>query len=212
MLDCTDYQIKAGRPDEAGITPEILNKMHLLRAEIFNGRNQWGLPVSEGIEKDSFDTDETIYVICVRPSTNNVVACWRMLPTTRDYMLNTVFTDLLPGSLTISDPKIWELSRFAIKKGFKTNSPMLASDITRDMFSAIRKLSFQMGIVRFVTVMSPSLYRLLSNSGLTMPRIDTKSDKERRRLGRTSCFIDIDERFHYFVGAETQCAVLQHPQ
>ncbi|WP_074749333.1 acyl-homoserine-lactone synthase [Halomonas caseinilytica] len=184
--------------------------MHVLRAEVFNGRNQWNLTIGDGLEKDSFDSNETVYVICVQLSTNDVVACWRILPTTFDYMLSTVFSDLLPAPLKIKDPYIWELSRFAVKKGLNKCSPMLASTITRDMFAAIREFALQKEVTRFVTVVSPSLYRLLSNSGLTMPHIDNKNEKERRRLGRTACYIDIDDGFHEFIDTGMRSAVLQN--
>jgi len=198
------YKIYVGKPGSPGMTPTQLDKMYALRAEIFNGRNQWGLPLHDGLEKDTFDTAETIYVNCVDQTTDDVIACWRILPTTSDYMLNTVFADLLPQSLKIKDPNIWELSRFAVKKGLKATSPMQASSITRDMFNAVRGFASKNVVTRFVTVMSPSLYRLLSSNGLTMPHVDNKSEKQRRRLGRTSCYIDIDEHFHNFIGCEEE--------
>lgn len=193
------YKIHIGNSGNPNIPDTRLDEMYALRAEIFNGRNQWGLPLQNGLEKDSFDTAETIYVICVDLMSNEIIACWRILPTTSDYMLNTVFSDLLPPTVKIRDPNIWELSRFAVKKGLNMTSPMHASSITRDMFWAIRKFSSKNEVTRFITVMSPSLYRLLSNNGLTMPHIDDKSEKERRQLGRTSCYIDIDESFHMFI-------------
>lgn len=193
------YRIHTGKPGSPDMPDTLLNEMFALRAEIFNGRNQWNLPLESGLEKDSFDTAETIYVSCVDLMSNDMIACWRILPTTSNYMLNTVFSDLLPPSTMIRDPNIWELSRFAIKKGSNITSPMHASSITRDMFWAIREFSNKNAVARFITVMSPSLYRLLSNSGLTMPQIDTKSEKERRQLGRTACYIDIDDNFHNFI-------------
>lgn len=196
-LEC---EVLIGRKGSQGLTPMRLKEMYSLRSKVFNDRNQWGLPTTNGLEIDSFDSDNAVYIVCVECISDSVIACWRLLPTTSDYMLNTVFKHLAPSSTTISDPHIWELSRFAVEKRLMHYSPMLASCITRGLFFVAREFAFNEGVERFVTVMSPSLYRLLMYNGLTMPRIDKISPEERHRLGQTACYIDIDDNFDSFAG------------
>lgn len=205
---CADYKVIIGRPGEPGITQDRLLKTYALRAEVFNGRNRWGLPAADGLERDAFDSDSSVYVLCLEVARGAVIGCWRIRPTTSSTMLNTIFSDLLPRAQAIQNPNIWELSRFAIKKGFVKTSPMLAGRITRDMFGCIRAFAFRMEVAHFVTVVSPSLYRLLGNR-LTMPRIDNKSDAERRRLGRTACYLEIDANLDSFIDGVQGYTTLQ---
>lgn len=209
-MDTHEFNIYIGKPGSGEMGPDLVRKMYLLRAEIFNGRNQWGLPLSEGREIDEFDTLNTVYVICEDRYSGQVIGCWRLLPTTQEYMLSSIFPELLPTSCNVQAPDVWELSRFAIRKGIRNQSPFLASSITREMFAAIRFFAERQRITRFVTVMSPSLYRLLSSSGLTMPRIDDLENRERQRLGRTSCYIEIDECFESFVGTGERRTYLKY--
>ena len=199
-MNIHELNIYIGRPNSDGMDSNLIRKMYLLRAEIFNGRNQWGLPLKDGREIDDFDTLDTVYVICEDRYSDQVIGCWRLLPTTQDYMLKSVFSELLPTSCNVQSPDVWELSRFAIRKGTGKQSHFLASNITREMFAAVRLFAEHHRINRFVTVTSPSLYRLLTSCGLNMPRIDNLEESERRRLGRTSCYIEIDECFDSFVG------------
>ncbi|MES1956584.1 autoinducer synthesis protein [Salinisphaera hydrothermalis EPR70] len=174
--------------------------MFTLRAQVFNGRQKWALPTVSGKEIDDFDNNRALYMLGLSCITNDVVACWRMIPTAFDTMIHTVFTDLLPADHDIArNNNVWELSRFAIKKGFSPRTNLVASGITRSMFAALKTFATEREIERYVTVLSPSLHRLLSRSGLTMPRFDSLTDTQRRHLGRTACYIEIDELMDEFI-------------
>jgi acyl homoserine lactone synthase len=209
-MDKHELNIYIGKPGSGEMCFDLVQNMYLLRAEIFNGRNQWGLPLNKGREIDEFDTLNTVYVICEDRYSGQVIGGWRLLPTTQEYMLNSVFPELLPASCNVQASDVWELSRFAVRKGIRNQSPFLASSITREMFAAVRFFADRQQVNRFVTVTSPSLYRLLSNSGLTMPRIDDLEESERRRLGRTSCYVEIDECFESFVSVGERSAYLKY--
>ncbi len=73
----------------------------------------WPLPVENGLERDDFDRSDTVYVVAHGPS-GDVCGCGRLLPTHTSYLLKEVFPELVGEMPLPCDPRIWELSRFAI--------------------------------------------------------------------------------------------------
>ena len=89
-------------------------EMHTLRAKVFSGRLGWEVPVLSGMEIDGYDALDPAYMVMREPS-GVLLGCWRLLPTEGPYMLKDSFAQLLEGREAPSDPRIWELSRFALE-------------------------------------------------------------------------------------------------
>lgn len=142
-------------------------EMHQLRAKIFKDRMGWDVAVMSGMEIDGFDAIDPYYMMICEPS-KGMRGGWRALPTQGPYMLKDTFPELLYGQLPPEDPKIWELSRFAIEadgtQGFGFSGMSL--DVLRETVS----FGDKMGIEHYVMVTTASVERLMRHAGFAVKR------------------------------------------
>jgi acyl homoserine lactone synthase len=168
-------------------------EMHALRAKVFKGRLGWEVPVLSGMEIDGYDALEPLYMM-MREQGGALRGCWRVLPTEGPYMLKDSFPELLDGGAAPSDPRIWELSRFAIETegcgafGF--------SEITMESIAAIIRYGHSAGLTRYVTVTTTGIERMLRRAGVVT-----------RRLGQPRK-VGIETAVALFVEIEPTCQVL----
>lgn len=120
-----------------------------------------------GMEIDGYDALDPYYMMIREPS-QGLRGCWRALPTEGPYMLKDTFPQLLYGQAAPSDPKIWELSRFAIEadgpQGFGF------SGISLDALREIVTFGDKMGIEHYVTVTTASIERMMRRAGFAVTR------------------------------------------
>ncbi len=141
--------------------------MHRLRAKVFKERMGWEVPIIGGMEIDGYDALNPYYLMIQEPATG-LRGCWRALPTIGPYMLKDTFPELLHGHSAPEDPKIWELSRFAIE----ADGPQ-GFGFSRFSLDALREIVIfgdKMGIARYITVTTSSIERMLRRIGLTVSR------------------------------------------
>lgn len=142
-------------------------EMHRLRAKVFNDRMGWEIPIMSGMEIDGYDALDPYYLMVLEYE-KGLRGCMRVLPTEGPYMLKDTFPELLHGHLAPADPKVWELSRFAIEvddvHGFGFSE--LTMDVTREIVA----FGDKMGIDRFVTVTTTSIERMMRRAGLAVTR------------------------------------------
>lgn len=95
--------MKAGKHSTSGVTiarrndltSSVLDSLHSFRGEVFVGRLRWELPLLDGVERDEFDGEDTVY-LAVCDDAEQVTACARLLPTvTGPHMLPELFPELL---------------------------------------------------------------------------------------------------------------------
>ena len=142
-------------------------EMHRLRAKVFKENMGWDVPIMSGMEIDGYDALNPYYMM-IRESEKELRGCWRALPTVGPYMLKDTFPELLHGKPAPEDPKIWELSRFAIEaegpQGFGF------SGISLDAAREIVKFGDKMGIERYLTVTTTSIERMMRRAGFAVTR------------------------------------------
>jgi acyl homoserine lactone synthase len=142
-------------------------EMHRLRAKVFKGRMGWEIPIMSGMEIDGYDALDPYYMMIRDPSVG-LCGCWRALPTEGPYMLKDTFPELLYGRPVPEDPKIWELSRFAIEadgpQGFGF------SGMSLNALREIVKFGDKMGIEHYVTVTTASIERMMRRAGFAVTR------------------------------------------
>ena len=142
-------------------------EMHRLRAKVFKERMGWEVPIMSGMEIDGYDALDPYYMM-IRDSSMKLRGCWRALPTEGPYMLKDTFPELLHGHSVPEDPKIWELSRFAIEadgpQGFGF------SGISLDALREIVTFGDKMGIEHYVTVTTASIERMMRRAGFAVTR------------------------------------------
>jgi N-acyl-L-homoserine lactone synthetase len=95
--------------------PSEIDQMHRLRKRVFHDRLKWDVSVIGEWEIDGYDAMDPLYVLSTN-SDSKVTAGLRLLPTTGPNMLNYTFPELLPWGRVITDPRIWESSRFVIDR------------------------------------------------------------------------------------------------
>ncbi len=142
-------------------------EMHRFRAKIFKNRMGWEVPVISGMEIDGYDALDPYYLM-IRGASNGLRGCMRVLPTVGPYMLKDTFPELLHGHSAPENPKILELSRFAVdadeQQGFGF------SELTLNLTRELVKFGDKMGIERYVAVTTPSVERLMRRAGLAITR------------------------------------------
>lgn len=149
-------------------------EMHTLRAKVFRGRLGWEVPVLSGMEIDGYDALEPRYMLMRDGET--LRGCWRLLPTEGPYMLKDSFPELLDGQEAPSDPRIWELSRFALETGGGPGYGF--SDMTMESIAAVIRHAHEQGLHRYVTVTTVAIERMLRRAGVVITRIGSP-----RRVG-----------------------------
>src|ERR1700749_3899636 len=99
-----------------------LDGMFRLRHEVFKERLDWEVGSAAGKERDMFDDLDPVYIVC--ESAGEVLGSWRLLPTTKPYMLKDVFPELLYGMPAPEAPDICVIRRFAVFKSMANNKSL----------------------------------------------------------------------------------------
>jgi acyl homoserine lactone synthase len=166
-------------------------EMHALRAKVFKGRLGWEVPVLSGMEIDGYDALEPLYMM-MREQNGPLRGCWRVLPTEGPYMLKDSFPELLDGGAAPADPRIFELSRFAIET--EGCGPFGFSEVTMESIAAIIRYGHEVGLTQYVTVTTTAIERMLRRAGVVTRRLG-----EPRKIGietAVALYVDIEPTCH----------------
>jgi acyl homoserine lactone synthase len=145
--------------------------MYRLRADVFGGRLEWDVTVTDGGERDQYDDLNPTYILAVSVG-NKVVGCARLLPAVGPTMLELTFPQLLSdGSLNANSAMI-ESSRFCVD----TTLPVGRGGgqlhlATLTMFAGIIEWSMTNGYDRIVTATDLRFERILNRAGWPMARL-----------------------------------------
>lgn len=143
------------------------------RYEVFVERLKWRLDAHTGLEFDEFDREDTVHVLA-HDASGHLVGTARLLPSTRPYLLQTVFSQLLDGMPAPASPDVWELSRFAAWDLRATGtggvsgqfSSRIAVQLLRETVSVARGL----GARSLISVSPVGVERLLRAAGFQARR------------------------------------------
>lgn len=163
--------IVTGTP--ADLSVEIMAGVARYRHRVFVEKLGWQLRCENALEYDQFDRDDTVYVVA-HNAHHEVVGTARLLPTTRPYLLDEVFPQLLHGMAPPHSPDVWELSRFAAVDFSVQGSSALAqfsSPIAVGLLQASLECAARHGAKRFITVSPLGVERLLRIAGFRAHRL-----------------------------------------
>lgn len=154
------------------LPPQLFEQMGHYRSEVFINRLGWELNTINGMELDEFDGPDAVYV-CSQDEDGNVNGVARLLPTTGPYLMEKVFPQLWAGNELPCDPKIWELSRFAMVD--PTNSvrvsPNQASAVAASaLLRQVIQTAKMKGANTLITVSPVGMERLLRLNGYAVIR------------------------------------------
>lgn len=96
---------------------DLLEEMFRMRYEVAVEQLGWQLPIgAPGIDKDAFDTKDTIYLIETDEQRSTVYGCTRLNPTTKPCLMTEVFPEACDLQDIPSSNRVWECSRFLIDR------------------------------------------------------------------------------------------------
>lgn len=157
--------IVIAQENNATAPARFFEEIFKLRHEIFLERLQWDIETRDGLERDNFD-DLQPYHIAVQNTEGGVDGCWRALPTLGSYMLKDVFPELLQGEEAPTEANVWEISRFAVRKGSAGPQKGYMSGITIQMVRSFYEFARKHGIKYYVTVTTVACERMLRQLGV----------------------------------------------
>jgi len=146
---------------------EVFEIQARYRHKVFVEMLGWDLRVTDGLEVDQFDRDDTLYVVA-QDEDGRVNGTARLLPTTQPYLLAEVFPELLGGLPAPHSPDIWELSRFAAVDFNEKNCTALSqfsSPTAVGLLKATQRAAAQRGARQLITVSPLGVERLLRKAG-----------------------------------------------
>jgi len=150
------------------IAKSDLYAMHRLRAKVFSDRKRWEVPILGDMEIDGYDAIDPYYML-MRGEQGVVRGCWRLLPTDGPYMLKDTFPEYLHGQVAPQDPRIWELSRFAIESSGEQSFGF--SQVALQSVMEIIRYGHEHGIAHYVTVTATAIERMLKRAGVVTRRL-----------------------------------------
>jgi len=137
---------------------EVETSLAQYRHRIFIQELGWPLPTENGLERDSFDRQDTIYVVASDTS-GEICGCGRLLPTTKPYLLSE---------------DVWELSRFAISTPSDIRlSSAEAWQNTCFLMANIVSVAASHGATRLIAFSAIGNERLLRRMGVNIHRVST---------------------------------------
>ncbi|WP_418113562.1 acyl-homoserine-lactone synthase [Vibrio scophthalmi] len=147
------------------------------RYEVFIDNLKWDVIEGYGsdierLEKDQFDTDETLYVIAREQE--SVVGCARLLPTSQPYLLKDVFPELLNGMQAPECDDVWELSRFTsfdCENKWQQTSTQFSAESTVILLRKTLEVAKSQGARALVSVSPLAVERLLRRENFSSRRL-----------------------------------------
>lgn len=154
------------------LPPELFEQMGHYRREVFINQLGWPLNTVNGMELDEFDGPDAVYV-CSHDDQGNVNGVARLLPTTGPYLMEKVFPQLWAGNTLPRDPKIWELSRFAmvdLAKSERVSIHQASAVAASTLLLKVIQEANSNGSDSLITVSPVSMERLLRFNGFYVRR------------------------------------------
>jgi len=138
---------------------ENLNEIFKIRKNVFVDRLNWSVNCTDGMEIDEFDCEGTTYIVVKKNSV--VIGSCRLIPTSHNTMINSLFRVLLRGDEPIVNPRVVEISRLASMGRNMAGVPVLPS-----VLEELRSYAYEYGITKYVFVTTAAIERLLTRSGV----------------------------------------------
>ena len=146
--------------------PQLMDSMHRLRKLVFYDRLRWDVSVTGDWEIDAFDGEDPLYVLCL-DSDGRLQGSLRLLPTTGPNMLRDVFGRITAKHGAISNPMVWESSRFCFRMPGESDQreSHVISKATVELIAGMGEVGLLAGIDHIVTVYDAFLRRIIRQAG-----------------------------------------------
>lgn len=153
----------------------LLPSIYRLRHDVFAKTLRWvpESPMEE--ERDKYDDMGAIHFAHVE-NDGTVSGCFRLLPTTGDYLLKDSFSKLVYDAPMPNSASIMEVSRFAVDHRRDYRSGGTVSVITNRLLRAMYGFGLHHGLTEYVCVTDILFERLLGRAGLKTERFGPPRD------------------------------------
>ncbi|CCD84690.1 putative autoinducer synthetase (modular protein) [Bradyrhizobium sp. ORS 285] len=152
---------------------------HRLRYRMFVERQRWSVPHYQGIEYDQFDTPAATYILVVDDH-DQALGTARLIPTTRPYMVRSLWPDLVDGSLPHSDA-IWEASRFGCDRALSAGK---RREVIGQLIQGCQEFGLANGISCYLGVMPSWIFKnVIAAHGCPVRPLGTKLRLEGHDIG-----------------------------
>ena len=130
------------------VTDTAFRSMFAARKSVFIDLLKWDLPVLDGrYEIDQFDDRHARYLI-ITDIDHQHLASARLLPTTRQHILGTLFPALCSGQVP-RGPRVWEITRFCLGRQLRSAE---RREIRNQLVSALATHALETGIDTYTGV------------------------------------------------------------
>ncbi len=140
----------------------ILTEMHCQRRAVFVDRLKWALAVTDGLEIDIYDRPDSIYLLSLDTRTGTLLASLRLLPTTQNHLMSSLFSHLCPDKVP-RGADIWEASRFCVNPAI-TSQAEKHNQLWR-LIAGIMETSLLFGVNQVTFVAARALLPLTLKAG-----------------------------------------------
>jgi len=152
------------------LTSELMDRLARYRWKVFVEKLGWNLLTAEGLELDQFDRPDTLYLVA-RNVSGQVAGAARLLPTTRSYLLQEMFPQLMGSEPLPRSADVWELSRFAaVDFDAPGSQSQFSSPVAVGLLKAALAFAGSQGVRRLITVSPLGIERLLRKAGFVAHR------------------------------------------
>jgi len=157
---------------------EVENELYRFRNRVFSDRLGWDVESHRGLERDSFDTPDTHWVLI--EDEQGLCGCIRLLNCADAYMLPTIFPTALAGESAPRTPDVWELG---------------VSELTCVIFREVYAFAHAHGIRELVAVVSLPVERIFRRLGLPIERLGHRQAVDLGAVRGVGIRFHLDERF-----------------
>jgi N-acyl-L-homoserine lactone synthetase len=127
---------------------------HRLRYRMFVERQRWDIPNYRKLEYDEFDTPAATYILALDDK-GQALGAARLIPTTRPYMVRSLWPHLVDGELPDSD-SVWEASRFGCDRDLEV---FTRRRVVAQLILGCQEFGLAHGIGRYLGVMPVWIFK-----------------------------------------------------
>lgn len=138
-----------------------LKELWRQRYHVFVEKLGWELDCAEGVERDQYDTDDTVYLLAIDDK-DRLRGAMRLLPTQSKHLMTDFFAHMCADGVP-RGPEIWEISRVYSLTG---RHMMLERDRTlSELICGMYEFALDSGIKQFSTISIMSMFPTILKAG-----------------------------------------------
>jgi N-acyl-L-homoserine lactone synthetase len=150
-----------------------------LRYEEFIERQDYQVPVYDGMEFDQYDTPASRYFV-YHTDDGKALGATRLTPTSLSCMLKDLWPQLVEDKSLLQSEKVWEGTRYCVDKSV---TPELRQRIINELACAYLEFGLRLGLTKIIGLMPTYIYR----SVFERPGIEMEYLGPVQAIGRHKC-------------------------